>query len=315
MSGSWLARPPAGELLGRDAARRLLETSFRHEPPVVRGPLGRRLRGVVIGALAIGGPAWLALYVWDWPGAAPALDRLDRWTAAYAAAVIFLAYLVRGIGSFGSGLVAVPLLSFVLPVQMVVPLVVALDYFGSASQGIRNVHCVAWREQLVLVPFMLVGAGSGLYLLTALPAVVLTRTLGAFVIGFALYHVLPVPAMRGSRAFAPVCGLLGGLVGTLFGTGGPFYVIYFHLRAMDRSVFRATFAVNFLIDGSVRLTAYVIAGFIGSLTVPLLVAALPVAAAGLYLGGRIQAQLTQVTFARVVGVLLAVTGVALLLAR
>ena len=84
--------------------------------------------------------------------------------AAYSAAVLFLAYLVRGIAGFGSGLIAVPLLSLFAPVTSVVPVVVALDYIGSLSQSVRNLGDIAWREQIALVPFMLVGILSGPYL-------------------------------------------------------------------------------------------------------------------------------------------------------
>ena len=66
-----------------------------------------------------------------------------------------------------------------------------------------------------------------------------------FVITYAIYQLLPLPALGGSRLLAILCGCLGGLVGTLFGTGGPFYVMYLKLRDLDKSVFRATFATNF----------------------------------------------------------------------
>jgi uncharacterized membrane protein YfcA len=83
-------------------------------------------------------------------------------TAAYSALILLLAYWVRGMAGFGSGLIAVPLLTLVWPVTVVVPLVVALDYLGSASQGVKNVEEVAWREQLWLIPFMVVGVLVGL---------------------------------------------------------------------------------------------------------------------------------------------------------
>jgi uncharacterized protein len=234
-------------------------------------------------------------------------------TSLVVAVVLFAAYFVRGVAGFGSGLIAVPALSIVAPVPLVVPLVVLLDYLGSASQGLRNVDRIAWREQLVLIPFMLVGIGGGLRLLTALSSPVLGRALGGFVIVYAVYQLLPLPPLRGSRAFATVCGFFGGLVGTLFGTGGPFYVIYFNLRGLEKTVFRATFAVNFLIDGGVRLAAYVIAGLLASHTLPLLALGLPFAAAGLYAGGRVQTRFSQQTFARVVSLLLVASGLTLLL--
>ena len=244
-----------------------------------------------------------------------ALGLPNATTSLYFAVVLFAACFVRGLAGFGSGLIAVPLLTFVAPLPLVVPLVVLLDYLGSASQGLRNVAHVAWREQLVLVPFMLVGVPVGLHLLTALPREILARSLGAFVILYAVYQLLPLPPLRGSRAFATVCGFFGGLVAPCSARGGPFYVVYFSLLALDRTTFRATFAVNFLIDGGVRLIAYLATGLLGWTTLPLLAIGLPFAAAGLYVGGRIQTGFTQATFVRVVGALLVVSGIVLLLKR
>ena len=236
-------------------------------------------------------------------------------TAVYSGLVLLLAYWVRGMAGFGSGLIAIPLLSLAWPVTTVVPVVVALDYLGSASQGLKNVEAVAWHEQLVLIPFMVVGVIGGLWVLRAMSITVLGRILGAFVIVYAIYQMLPLPELRGSRAAASYCGFLGGLVGTLFGTGGPFYVIYLNLRGLERLPFRATFAMNFLIDGGVRLAAFAAAGLFGRQTLGYLLTALPIAGAGLYVGGRIQTGLSQRTFQIVIRVLLLTSGLALLLKR
>ena len=180
-----------------------------------------------------------------------------------------------------------PLLTLMWPVTIVVPVVVALDYLGSTSQGIRNVDQVAWPEQLVLIPFMVVGVAVGLWLLYTVPTSLLAKILGGFVIVYAIYQMLPLPELRGSRVAATYCGLLGGLVGTLFGTGGPFYVIYLNLRGLDRSVFRATFAMNFLIDGACGWPrSWPPASPPPDPRLP--AAAVPIAGAGLYVGGRIQ---------------------------
>jgi uncharacterized membrane protein YfcA len=187
---------------------------------------------------------------------------MDLHIAVYAGVVLFVAYLVRGVAGFGSGLIAVPLLTLVEPVPIVVPLVVSLDYIGSASQGMKNHDRIAWKEQLCLFPFMLVGIGLGLWIMHSIPTAVLGKILGSFVIVYAIHQLLPLRTLHGSRFLVMVCGCLGGLVGTLFGTGGPFYVMYLRLRELDKSVFRATFATNFLIDGTIRLVSYAIIGLI-----------------------------------------------------
>jgi len=236
-------------------------------------------------------------------------------TTVYSAAVVFVAYLVRGVAGFGSGLVAVPLLTLFSPITAVVPVVVSLDYIGSASQSVRNLDDIAWREQVVLLPFMLIGILGGLYLFTVVPTRVLSKTLGGLVITLGICQLLPLslrPA-RGSRITATYCGLLGRLLGTLFGTGGPFYAIYLHSRALERTTFRATFALNFLIDGGIRLIAYAFLGLLTRQTLLHVAAALPIAAAGLFAGGRIQTGLSQRTFVQIIGILLLGGGIALLL--
>jgi uncharacterized membrane protein YfcA len=109
------------------------------------------------------------------------------------------------------------------------------------------------------------------------------------------------------------CGFLGGLVGTLFGTGGPFYIIYFGLRRLEKSVQRATFAVNFLIDGGIRLVAYSSFGFFNPDVLLAILGALPVAGTALWIGGRIHVAIARETYARLISLLLLVSGIGLLM--
>lgn len=233
-------------------------------------------------------------------------------SAVAAAAILFTAYMVRGIAGFGSGLIAVPLLAFMFPVEVVVPVVVLFDYVGSAGQGIRNRERIAWRDELPLVPFTLIGVALGLTLLTSLASATLKQALGGFVIAYAVYQVLPLPVLRGSRLFAAPCGFFGGVIGTLFGTGGPFYVVYFGLRALDKDAFRATFAVNFLIDGAIRLIAFASFGLFRGDVLLAVLAGLPVVGAGLWLGGRVHSTMSTKAYARMISALLLFSGVVLL---
>jgi len=220
---------------------------------------------------------------------------------------------VRGITGFGSGLIGVPLLSMAAPVRSVVPVIVSLDYLASAGQSARNIKRVAWAEQLTLVPFSLIGIALGLIALRNVPTTVLSRTLGGFIIAYALYQLLPLPVLRGSRIAAIGCGIMGGLVGALFGTGGPFYAIYFNLRGLGKDEFRATFAINFLFDGGVRLAAYALGGVLGPGTLVVIAMALPFALVGLVIGHRIHTGLSQRAFVRLVSLILVATGTALLI--
>lgn len=233
--------------------------------------------------------------------------------AAFAAVVLFGAYTVRGLAGFGSGLIAIPLLALSFPLTVVVPLVVALDYLGSATQGLKNRELISWRDLLPLLPFTVVGVLGALYLLDALDADFLRRALGVFVLAYAVYQLLPLPELRATRLSAVPYGVLGGLVGTLFGTGGPFYVIYLSLRGLEKGALRASFATWFIIDGTMRLAGYAAFGFLSLDTLIKLAAALPFAGVGLLLGGRIHTNISEQAFRRVISVLLLISGCGLLL--
>ena len=227
-------------------------------------------------------------------------------------AVLFVAYLVRGVAGFGSGLVAIPLLAIEHPLALVVPLVVLLDWLGSAAQGVGNREAIAWRELLPLLPFTLAGVGLALYAFRSVDPAGLDRAFGLFILVFAVYQLLPLPALAGSRLWAAPAGLLGGLVGTLFGTGGPFYMIYLTVRGLDKRALRASFAAFFLADGAVRLAGFLLVGLLDADALGTLVLWLPAAALGLFVGGRVHVGIRPVTFRYFISLLLVFSGYRLL---
>lgn len=242
------------------------------------------------------------------------MDELSAWQWGLGACVVAVAYLVRGVAGFGSGLIAVPLLALILPFTLVVPLVVLLDYIASASQGAANRADIRWREILPLLPFSALGVLLALFALSRADAELLLQALGVFVIAFAL-HTLSgyTPKQGAARGWGALAGTSGGLIGTLFGTGGPFYVMYFKARGLDKAAFRATFAAIFLIDGAGRLLGYAGSGFFTWDFLSVVALALPLMAVALYLGGQIHTRLSQQAFQRGISALLIVSGVALLL--
>ncbi len=231
----------------------------------------------------------------------------------FPAAVIFFAYIIRGMAGFGSALIAVPLLAFVYPLTIVVPLVVLLDYVSSAIHGIQYREAIQWKDILPLLPFALSGIGVSLYVMEFIDARSLTVALGVFVILFALYQLLPVNFCKASRSTAMPAGFFGGFFGTLFGTGGPCYVIYLNLRKLDKAAFRASFASIFLIDGAMRLIGYTLKGLYNFEMLIMLLFAGPIAGIGLYLGGSIHTALGREIFVKLISVLLLGSGTALLI--
>ncbi|HEU0188089.1 MAG TPA: TSUP family transporter, partial [Gallionellaceae bacterium] len=117
------------------------------------------------------------------------LDALPPHQLFTAAAILAVAYLVRGLAGFGSGLIAVPLLTLLTPLSLgvVVPMIVLLDYLASFSQGLNNRRDIRWREIIPMIPFSLIGVLIALLFMSRSDALLLTKALGVFIILFALY--------------------------------------------------------------------------------------------------------------------------------
>ena len=226
--------------------------------------------------------------------------------------ILFFAYLVRGVAGFGSGLIAIPLLAMQHPLTVVVPMVVLLDYLGSSAQGVSNYRAIRWKELLPLLPFTLAGCIVALYMFTSLDAVVLKQALGWFILVFAVYQILPLPVLQASRVWSIPTGFFGGFVGTLFGTGGPFYMVYLSMRGLDKAATRACFATYFFVDGSIRLLGFVVTGLLSlNLFSERVIWLLP-AALGLFLGGRIHSGISNKTFKYLISIVLLFSGFKLL---
>lgn len=237
------------------------------------------------------------------------MDSLSFGQLGATLAVIAVAYVVRGVAGFGSGLIATPLLLTFLPLTLVVPLVVVLDYAASAAQGISDRHCIAWREIGRVLPTAILGAGAAFWLFQSVEPQWLVKALAVFLIAFAAYQLRPGgQAAHASTRWALPAGAFGGLVGTLFGTGGPFYVAYLQARQLDKMAFRATFSTIFLLDGANRIAGYALSGFFDSHFLSLLLLLAPMMAAGLFVGRHMHTSIGQDTFRRGISALLIVSG-------
>lgn len=235
-------------------------------------------------------------------------------TYLLASFILICAYFIRGISGFGSGLVAVPLLAHMLPLTFVVPLILVTDFTASLMLGIHVRKHARWDEIRPLLPFGFLGVIAGTAFLLNVPRMPLLLTLGSLVLLFGLRNVLNLHGSRIiHRIWAVPAGLIGGTVSGLFGTGGPPYVIYLNHRLHKPAELRATFTGLFFLEGSWRITTFIIAGLFNDLAlITSTLAALPLIAIGLWLGNHVHVGLTKEQMQRLIGALLVFSGASLL---
>ena len=246
----------------------------------------------------------------DWP--LPAAATLWCFLA------LFAGYAVRGAAGFGSGVVATPLMAFVLPLATVAPLVTFLGAFVSVRQALRDWDHIAWRHLLAFVPGIAVGVPLGIWVFRAADPAVVLKALGAYVVAYALYSLFAARLGWGHwtmpRWAALPIGTLGAVVATLFGgMAGPVYVTYLDGLKLDKRVFRVTTSTTLFTLSLTRSIAYVIGGLFALDDLVLLAAAAIPVALGTLAGDRLHDRLDPEAFRRMVGGVLIFSGSALLL--
>src|SRR5258706_4867133 len=161
----------------------------------------------------------------------------------------------------------------------------------------------------------MIGGCAGAFALLTLPTQPVLTALGGFTMFFGFRNIFGLqPVGQLSRMWAIPAGLVGGGAGTLFGTGGPPYIIYLTRRLQDKSEVRATFSWLFALDGGFRLGLFLFAGllFNPKLQIAYVLGLAPMAL-GLYIGNKVHLDITSEGMLRVVGALLVLSGMMLFL--
>jgi len=223
--------------------------------------------------------------------------------------IVLTAYVIFGISGFGSTVIAVPLLAHLLPIKFVIPLIVALDCVGSIAMGTRLRADVYKRELVPLLPFLLVGMLIGAFLLLRLRAEILLAGLGVCVLAYGLLYASGKHGgfRVGRWAVAPV-GLFAGTTSSMFGVGGPIYVMYLTARGATPDQVRATMPVIFIFTTIVRITIFAIAGLFTESVLYAVAALLPIMVLGMWIGHHLHLNMSREQLVRIIGALLVLSG-------
>lgn len=235
------------------------------------------------------------------------------WTLyALLAFTVTAGYLVFAITGFGAALITVPVMSHLLPLPFVLPLCVMLDVGASLVVGVKFRRDGDWRELGVMVPCSLAGAILGVTLLVNLPREAGIAGLGLLLIAYGIYSLREGDGFRRvSGLWAPVSGLAGGTMGTLFGIGAPPYAMYLSRRIEDKASMRATLSTMVLFSTGIRLTVFVFAGLILSDRMLAFALLFPFALAGLWAGNRMHLTMSRERVLAAISLVLIATGASL----
>ncbi len=233
--------------------------------------------------------------------------------------ILIGAFAIRGAAGFGAGLVAVPLLALFLPVTTAVSVASILTTLAALGQISRRWRQIAWAEFFLMSFYTAAGIAVGFYCIHLTNEATLRHALGVFLILYSIYALWTggnTPIVRpGWRSVLAACtGSAGGFLAVLFGGGvGPIYVTYFNSIGLSRDVFRVTMSTTMLVSGAARIAGYASFGFYRGSSATLVAIGVPLVVTGAWLGDRIAYKVNPRVFGALVGILVLMSGIALLL--
>ncbi|MCF2972327.1 sulfite exporter TauE/SafE family protein [Synechococcus sp. Nb3U1] len=170
--------------------------------------------------------------------------------------ILFLATLTHGLSGFGLALVAVPLLQWVVSLQVATPLISLVSGMTVVAMALRYRHALEWGSLLRLAGGATVTIPLGVWAAAHWDEGWMTLILGILLVLYASYGLLGLRLPElGSPHWAWLFGGLSGFLSGMANIGGPPAIIYANCRRWDPERFKGNLQGLFLSNlGTVMLS-------------------------------------------------------------
>jgi len=230
--------------------------------------------------------------------------------------IVLVAFTIRGLTGFGSGLLMVPIMLLFLDMKLVVPTSATFTMLCGFIL-LTTFQTRKWIRKDVLpmlISGAIIGTIVGTYVLASFKSDILKKLFGIFIVAYALKMLFwnRPSGKEPKNYFGIIAGFFGGILGGLFSTGGPPVVIYLNRKTCDRRVFRATIIFYFLVVNSWQFAVYCYTGLITKNVLKFILYLLPAFVIGNLIGAFLHVKINDVLFSRIVAVVLLITGTSIL---
>lgn len=241
--------------------------------------------------------------------------------------VILLANIIQGITGFAGTILAMPFGIMLVGYEVAKPVLNVLGLLSGIYVFVGNRRQVRWKELGKIVLIMAAGivAGMGIKYLLVGKELWLYRGLGIFVIVLAIQGLwrqlrerkaasakvqLREGEAKQKGGFFLLCG--AGIAHGIFVSGGPLLIGYLSKRIPDKAPFRATISTVWILLNSMILITDIQSGMWSAELLKTQIISLPFLLAGMFIGSKLYAIMSQRLFMVITYVLLLVSGGTLL---
>lgn len=214
--------------------------------------------------------------------------------------VMFLGACLQGITGFGSGLIAVPLLTIWLPLSVITPTLSIVNFAMATYLAWMLRHAINIKPWLPLLLTGVIGTLAGNYVLAHLRLDWLQMGMAVMIFAVAILFWFGLQwRHKGGTSLQSVTGLLAGFSNGALTLGGPPVVLFLTGNGLNRISFRATLTVFFWILALTNIISFAGQGRYHTEQLPLLLVLLGGAIGGAWVGHRISDYLSEQLFRRI----------------
>jgi uncharacterized membrane protein YfcA len=231
--------------------------------------------------------------------------------------VIIVAYFVKGFSGFGPSLVIVPFITLLYDPPSALVLAAFFDFFAGCILVYSVRKDIRWP--FVLSIFIALGAGTvfGTLLLGIIPVSSLKKIIGAVILVFSVLILLQgngfVAQKKQNIAWLRYpAGFLSGFLGGLVSMSGPPLIIYMKIM-YQKAFFRTQLIAIFVLGTAWRSVLFIYHQIPLNIPVIHLIIYFFLMLFGLWLGGRSHLNVKEITFNRMVALILLIPAFSLLI--
>jgi uncharacterized membrane protein YfcA len=226
----------------------------------------------------------------------------------------FACFFIKGLAAFGDPLISSPALSMVIDNRVISPMNLLLSVPFNGWISWKNRRNFSIKESLFMLICIFCGVIPGILLLKYVTSWILKAFLGIVILGIGAEMVTrnrakPAGENRLVMALVSFCsGITAGLYGINL-----FFVAYVERTTKSRAAFRGNVCFIFLIESAFRIIMYIVMGIFTRYILLLSLVSFPGAAAGFFIGSKVDTKLNENTIRRIVITMFMLGGVSIIL--
>jgi uncharacterized membrane protein YfcA len=225
------------------------------------------------------------------------------------ALIYFLAGFVQGVTGFGSALVAVPLLTFLIDIKVAVPLSMLNGLLITLFLSVELRRHIDWRKIAPLFIGSLPGILVGIALFKKSPSTALRVLLGIVLIVYGIYRLAGrAKHIAIHRKWGYLAGFATGLIGVVLSTGGPPTIFYATRTGWNKDDIKATLSGFFFASGLFTVVAHALSGVTSVAVLRYFAFSALFVLAGVFSGSTLSSRLGTDRYIRIVLIWLLILG-------